>query len=535
MGYKTSSWERYKKFLYTNEALGLTLDLSCLNFPETYFQEMHSPMERAFQLMRELEKGAIANPDEERMVGHYWLRNSSLAPDQSIETEIRHTMEKVEEFGRAVKTGQILSATGQRFSRFLLIGIGGSALGPQLICDALRGKGKEEGKERSLQAYFLDNTDPDGIDRVLDQLSAYLEETLVIVISKSGGTIETRNGMLEVQAYFKTKALDFPRQAVAITLSGSKLDKLAAEEKWLERFYIWDWVGGRTSVTSAVGLLPAVLQGIDINAFIEGARDCDIVTRKEEVRQNPAALMALMWHFMVQKTGKRNMVVLPYRDSLQLITRYLQQLVMESLGKEKNLAGEVVHAGLTVYGNKGSTDQHAYVQQLLDGPHDFFVTFIEVQQDRRERTVFVEEDVTSGDYLKAFLEGTRAGLSKKGRESLTLSFQEVTPYTMGVLVALFERAVSLYAALIKVNAYDQPGVELGKKGANRYIELQGQVLQFLRAKQGVAYTAEGLAVELGQPEETEFIYKVLEHLYLNQDQAVKKAKGQDLFSGKYYL
>ncbi|MGI6588416.1 MAG: glucose-6-phosphate isomerase [Peptococcia bacterium] len=521
------SWERYQKHLYTNEALGLSLDYSCIHFSEEYLQEMEPRIEQAFCKMQELERGELANLDEQRMVGHYWLRNAALAPRKEISTEIGQTYEKIKEFGRAIKAGDIVSGTGQLFSRFLLIGIGGSALGPQLICDTLGVSG--------LQAYFLDNTDPDGIDWILHELRNHLGETLVIVISKSGGTVETRNGMLEVQNFFTAKGVDFAKQVVTITTKGSKLDQQAEAEGWLDRFYIWDWVGGRTSITSAVGLLPAILQDIDIDAFLQGARDCDETTRREEPLQNPASILALMWNYAVEKEHKKNMVVLPYRDSLQLFSRYLQQLVMESLGKEKDLENKIVQQGLTVYGNKGSTDQHAYVQQLLDGANDFFVVFIEVQQDRRVRSLFIEADITSGDYLKAFLEGTRKALLKKGRESLTLSLRELTPYTLGVLVALFERAVGLYAFLININAYHQPGVELGKKGANQYVELQRRVLQYLRSKQGIAFTPEEVAENLGLREETEFVYKLLEHLYLNKYHEVKKEKGISIFTGKYFI
>src|SRR5262249_48007618 len=147
---------------------------------------------------------------------------------------------------------------------------------------------------------------------------------------------------------------------------------------FLARFPMWDWVGGRTSELSAVGLLPAALQGIDIDAMLEGARACDAVTRVHDTRKNPAAVMALCWYWSGHGKGEKDMVILPYKDRLELFSRYLQQLVMESLGKEKDLAGNVVNQGIAVYGNKGSTDQHAYVQQLRDGRLNFFVTFIEV-------------------------------------------------------------------------------------------------------------------------------------------------------------
>jgi glucose-6-phosphate isomerase len=191
--------------------------------------------------------------------------------------------------------------------------------------------------------------------------------------------------------------------------------------------------------------------------------------------------MALAWYHGCGGHGKKDLVVLPYKDRLQLFSRYLQQLIMESLGKELDVNDNVVNQGLTVYGNKGSTDQHAYVQQLRDGVSNFFATFIEVLVDRDASVLMVEPDVSSGDYLTGFLLGTRQALYENGRESLTLTIERVTPFSVGVLIALFERCVGLYASLIHVNAYHQPGVEAGKRAAGRVIELQRGLLQFLRS------------------------------------------------------
>ena len=191
----------------------------------------------------------------------------------------------------------------------------------------------------------------------------------------------------------------------------------------------------------------------------------DVLTRCDDVSANPAALMALMWHHATDGCGAKDLVAIPYKDRLALLAKYLQQLVMESLGKETDLTGNTVYQGLTVYGNKGSTDQHAYVQQLRAGVHNFFVTFIGVQRDRTGESAPVEPDVTSGDYLHGFLLGTRAALHEKGRESMTLLLDELTPRSLGALVALYERTVGLYASLINVNAYHQPGVEAGKQAA----------------------------------------------------------------------
>src|SRR5208283_978230 len=161
---------------------------------------------------------------------------------------------------------------------------------------------------------------------------------------------------------------------------------------------------------------------------------------------------------------------------LELFSRYLQQLVMESLGKELDLDGRSVHQGIAVYGNKGSTDQHAYIQQLRDGLNNFFVTFISVSRDQQGEPDYVQDGVTSGDYLHGFLLGTRQALYEKGRESVTLTITEVSPFTVGVLIALFERAVGFYASLININAYHQPGVEAGKKAAGAVIALQLKIL-----------------------------------------------------------
>ena len=157
-----------------------------------------------------------------------------------------------------------------------MIGIGGSALGPQFVAKALGSPAQDE-----LTPFFFDNTDPDGMDAVLDRLGGRPEaKRWCIVISKSGGTKETRNGMLEAAARLsRPRSLKFAAHAVAITQAGSALDKTAAAEGWLARFPMWDWVGGRTSVTSAVGLLPAALQGLDIDGLLDGARAMDELTR----------------------------------------------------------------------------------------------------------------------------------------------------------------------------------------------------------------------------------------------------------------
>ena len=484
---------------------------------------MEPRIQKAFTDMAALEKGAIANPSEKRMVGHYWLRAPQLAPTQEIRDEITGTLASIRDFAAKVHSGAISGPKG-KFTHLLVIGIGGSALGPQFVSHALGKPGRDR-----MKVHFFDNTDPDGMDYVLAEIGDHLAWTLVVVISKSGGTLETRNGQLEAAAAFKAAGLPFAGHYVAVTGAGSKLDLLAKQEGWLARFPMWDWVGGRTSELCAVGILPAALQGLDTDAILAGAADMDAVTRKPVTRQNPAALLALMWHFSTGGRGAKDMVVLPYKDRLLLFSRYLQQLVMESLGKELDLQGLVVNQGIAVYGNKGSTDQHAYVQQLREGVKNFFVTFIDVMKDRNGTALEVEPGITSGDYLQGFYLGTRDALSEKDRWSITLTLDELSPRSVGMLIALYERVVGFYATLVDVNAYDQPGVEAGKKAATGVIELQKRLVAAMKAAPGKEFTAEDLAAKAKGGAETAF--KILDHLSANG--TVRKTPQEPWFESTY--
>jgi glucose-6-phosphate isomerase len=501
-----SQWKRFQQYLCRIPALDLTLDVSRMRFGDDFLNRMADPMRRAFEEMDQLESGAIANPDEQRMVGHYWLRAPVLAPRPEIAAEIRATIDDVKSFAASVHDGNIHPPNAERFTHVLAIGIGGSALGPMFVADALG-----HPRQDRMKVNFIDNTDPDGIARVLDGLAGQLPETLCIVSSKSGGTPETRNGMLLVADTYRDAGLAFPRHAVAITMPGSKLDHTATSEGWLARFPMFDWIGGRTSELSAVGLLPAALQGIDVDGFLAGAAACDEATRVHDVRTNPAALMALMWHHATGGQGKKDMVVLPYKDRLLLFSRYLQQLVMESLGKQFDLEGRRVDQGLAVYGNKGSTDQHAYVQQLREGVPNFFAVFIRVLESGGSAHE-VEPGVRAGDFLHGFLLGTRAALFENDRESMTITVPRVDARTVGALIALFERAVGLYAGLIGVNAYHQPGVEAGKKAAASVLSLQSRVVAALSS---TPRTAEQIAAAAAAGDQAETVYLLLEHLAAN--------------------
>ncbi|MEC9389980.1 MAG: glucose-6-phosphate isomerase [Myxococcota bacterium] len=417
----------------------------------------------ALAAMTALDGGAVANMDERRMVGHYWLRNPDLAPTAAIRDTITATLEQIRAF-----------APGP-FKTLVQIGVGGSALGPELANDALRGADAPEFE-------VLDTVDPVAVSEFLARIDP--EHTLVIVASKSGSTIETSIATDLVEAHFERCGVSFADRAIAVTIPGSRLAERARD--WKATFPMFDWVGGRTSVCSAVGLLPMHLLGIDIDAFIEGAAAMDAWNRCPPPN-NPAAHIALLW----TQDSCNELCVIPYAHRLRHLSRYLQQLIMESLGKANDRDGRAVHTGLTVYGNKGSADQHAIVQQLRDGPAGVHVHLIDVAAPA-DATVRAAADVQF-----ALHAGTGDALAEVGRPVVSISLPRMDARALGGLIALYERAVGLAAELLNINAYNQPGVEAGKKAASvqlaqldavyAHLNATGQTAQQLSDAAGISF------------------------------------------------
>ena len=515
------NFQKYSDTVLRYLDLDFSLDLSRMDLPDDLEETMKPKIERAFADLAALEAGEIANPDEKRMVGHYWLRNPALAPNDEIRRQITEPIEAIKEFASMIPTGEIAPPSGGVFKNILIIGIGGSALGPQLINDAL-------GQLDEIRPFFFDNTDPAGMDRDLAEIGSDLDKTLAVVISKSGGTPETRNGMIEAKHAYEEASLDFAKHAIAITGEGSKLDNFAREEGFITTFPMEDWVGGRTSVLSTVGLVPMAIQDIDFEEMLAGAKEMDDLTRSTDVKNNAAMRLALAWYHEGNGKGDHDMVVLPYKDSLVLFSKYLQQLIMESLGKAKDLDGNKVNQGIAVYGNKGSTDQHAYVQQLRDGLHNFFATFIEVRKGRSGDSITIEGENTSADYLQGFLRGTRRALYENGRHSVLISIEEVTARSLGHLIALFERTVTFYASLVNINAYHQPGVEAGKAAATEFLDMLNEVRGHLTADRR---SAEDVATAIScDPEE---VFHALVHLAANGE--ATHTRGENPMDDRFFL
>ncbi len=514
-----NKWQNYLDNVYYSPETQLMIDYGGMGFSKIYMDSMSGKISAAIDGMAELEGGSIANPTERRMVGHYWLRAPELSPKKSIMQEIEACNEAVKQFVHDVHSGVVKTEKGGIFKNAIVSGIGGSSLGTLFISNVFASENDK------MKLYFMDNTDPDGIDDILNKVKDELDETLVIVISKSGGTIETRNCMEEARAFYEANGLSFAKHAVCVTGENSLLHVKVVKEKWIQVFPMWDFIGGRTSVMSAVGLLPLMLQGIDTDEFLRGAAECDVLGRNKEVSQNPAAIMALSWYLASGGKGGESVAVLPYKSSLELFAKYLQQLTMESLGKEYDLDGNIVHQGLAVYGYKGSSDQHSYVQQLVAGPDNVFVTFIQILKNRKSGgSVTVGERSTSGDYLDAFMYGTKKALEEHGKKTLVITLPDVSPYSIGQLIALFERTVGLYALLINVNAYDQPAVEHGKKAAAALIDLKNDILEYLM-KHGGYHSVSDISAALGKTGEEPDVFRWLLHLEANDERVKAKRKG----------
>lgn len=459
----TKKWiERNKNYTLNNGKLKFTLNVAGMNFTEKQLNDLKPKFRSAHAEMRKLEAGEIKNPDENRKVTHFTDR---------AEYSNSELFNSVEEFAEEVRQGKIKGSTGGKLEYVIINGIGGSALGPQLMQYAINGpfwnELNEEKRSGYPRIYFTDNTDPAGVQDVLSAIEP--EKTLMVNISKSGGTQETKNNMAAFSDAFEKRGLQYAKHACAITMEDSQLDKQAKSEGWLKIFHMAESIGGRTSETSIVGHLPAALAGIDFSLFLKGACEMDVWTREPEYKKNPAYLLAAMWYISGNGRGDRNMVIVPYSDRLVLLSRYFQQLVMESLGKEKDLDGKVVNQGMNVFGNKGGTDAHAFIQQLNDGRNDFFLTFIEVLKDAMD--IPLPEKVSMGDFLHGFEEGLASALINKKREVIKIQIDEVNEFNLGMIIALYERAVAVYAELININAFHQPGVQAYKLASKGIIQL----------------------------------------------------------------
>jgi glucose-6-phosphate isomerase len=360
---------------------------------------------------------------------------------------------------------------GQWFETVVVLGIGGSALGCRTLRDALLGsrwnEGTSEEREYYPKLYVLDNPDPVTVRELLDRLD--LRRTLFNVISKSGATAETMAAYLvAAERVAADVGADKARGHFIFTTDpeNGALRRMA-REGGVPALAIPPNVGGRFSVLSPVGLLPAAVTGIPVDELLTGAAAMADACASEDVRENPAGLLALLLHQADVAQGARIHVIMPYADRLRSLGLWFQQLWAESLGKSESV-------GPTPLPAVGTVDQHAQVQLFMEGPRDKAVMFIEVEDADVDPLTLadVHPEVPELAYLvghsmKELLEAERRAtaeaLRRGGRMNLTLTVPELTPHALGELFMLLEMATVYAGALYGVNPLDQPGVELGKQ------------------------------------------------------------------------
>ncbi len=354
----------------------------------------------------------------------------------------------------------------------LVLGIGGSSLGARALLEALRGSQSLPQPPGSKQPrmHFPDNSDPFVLSVLLERLEP--RDTAVLVVSKSGGTVETAAQMSIVRAWLERAigAEGLRKRWVAITdpKSGS-LRATAEREGWLT-LPIPPNVGGRFSALTGAGLLPLALAGGDVEGLLGGAAAMAARCLRPELRGNPAGILAAVHYLQHLKKGRSIHVMMPYSDRLRAFAAWYVQLWAESLGKRKNREGQVVESGPTPVPAVGATDQHAQMQLFMEGPRDKLLTFIAVEQSERDLTIpeaSGTEAYLSGVALSQLLaaerRGTTEALASDGRPSITLHLPRVDARGMGELLMVYEAATALAGELYGIDPFDQPGVELGKR------------------------------------------------------------------------
>jgi glucose-6-phosphate isomerase len=384
--------------------------------------------------------------------------------------QLPHAGELVDEIEKFANGG------GQAFENVVVLGIGGSALGTIALRTALLNpywnELSDEGREFFPRLYVIDNPDPVTFSAFLERID--LRKTLFNVISKSGGTAETMSQMLIVRQKLEEELADGYRGHLLFTTDPEKgvLRKLAQAEQ-IATLPVPANVGGRFSVLSAVGLLPAALVGIDIRELLAGATEMSDRCRTPELERNPAGMFACLQYLADTSVGAPIHVMMPYSDALRDVADWFRQLWAESLGKQRDRQGDDVFAGPTPVKSLGATDQHSQVQLYMEGPFDKTITFL-VERNRRADLAIPEvypdiEELgylgghTLGELLRVEQEATEAALALRGRMSMTIELDEVNARSLGELIMLLQIATVYAGALYGVDPLDQPGVELGKQ------------------------------------------------------------------------
>ncbi len=362
-----------------------------------------------------------------------------------------------------------------QFDAFVVLGIGGSALGPIAVQQALQhphynelSKEKRGGFPRF---YVVDNVDPEKLTALFDVID--VQKSLFNVITKSGGTSETMSQFMIIKEMLEHAiGSEAARKHIVCTTDAKKGNlRPIADTEGYKSFIIPAGVGGRFSELTPVGLLPAAMCGIDIQALLAGAAMMDEMCSVDDIYQNPAFMYAVL-QVLSMRSGKNISIIMPYVDALKYIGDWYAQLWAESLGKKYNQAGETVHVGQTPVKALGATDQHSQVQLYAEGPKDKVIAFMGVDRYRSELTIpTLYTDIpdlgflggtTHNQLIKTEQMATEYALLKANQPNMTITVPEVNAFTIGQILYFFEVATGFAGELLEINAFDQPGVEEGK-------------------------------------------------------------------------
>ncbi len=378
-----------------------------------------------------------------------------------------------------------MADTFKHFDNFVLVGIGGSALGNQAIygalCHPMWNSFSREERNGFPKFFVMDNVDPEHIASILDVVDP--KDSVFNIVSKSGSTSETMTNYLVVREILEERGLD-PKNHLVFTTDPNEgvLRKIAIDEG-ISALEVPPTVGGRFSVLTAVGLLSSAAIGVNIENLIAGALE-EVTRFKEEddTFKNPVLLNAAL-HYLYSQSGKSISVMMPYSNALYTLADWYRQLWAESLGKEKSLTGETVHAGQTPVKSLGTIDQHSQVQLYMEGPNDKIITFLKVDKFRRNLKIpVVHQDRKELSYLcgakmedliNAEQEATALALLEHGRPNMTISFEQINEKEIGRFLGYYELLVTVMGYLYNINTFDQPGVELGKQNTYALMNRKG--------------------------------------------------------------
>ena len=465
---------------------------------EAIVNEYKPKVAQALELIKRMENGEIVNhtevkeESEDRMVDHYNLRmEKELVKGKSL----AHTLamwEEAKKFAEDVMTGVIKTSAGKKYESIIFNGIGGSYLGPLMLIIAKYGMDFNTTAGLPMKIYFISNTDSDMFHQITSNIN--VDASIMVHLSKSGSTSETAGNTQTWMKLCRDRNLVLGEHNAAVTIKDSLLDKIAHENKFIRTWHMEIDTGGRTSVCSAIGFVPYAFARCDFGEFIKGMSYMDTLTRAEG--ENPAALLATAIDANNHKVGHRNMIVLCYNEFMREYAHYLQQLYMESLGKQYKVDGTEARQGQTVFGGVGTGEQHSFMQQVQKGIADNFVRMIYFE--KREHDYVNEQAGSMGRQLLAFLMGTQKALIQNKRSFATSTFRERNEFTFGMMIALEERVVTFLASFFGINAYDQPGVQDGKKAATGVNATSKKIVAGLEKIEGKlsGYT-EGILKALG--------------------------------------